>query len=211
MLRRLLSGKWFFVFGRTLALIVLKIVYRLRVEGLELVPRSGGLVVASNHISTLDPPVLGVSVPREIHFMAKKELFESRWLGPIITGLRAFPIDRERNDVGAIKGALRRLRAGLAIGIFAQGTRNAGDAEALDGAAFLAQRAGVPLLPAAVWREGRRYRVRFGAPLHPEGRSKEEIAALTDRLMERVRDLLPDHALPTPERVSEGEAVAERG
>jgi 1-acyl-sn-glycerol-3-phosphate acyltransferase len=210
MLRWLLSGKWFYIFGRTLALIVLKLFYRLRVEGMERVPRSGGLVVASNHISTLDPPVVGVSVPREIHFMAKKELFEGRWLGPIIRGLRAFPVDRRGGDIGAIKGALRRLTGGLAVGIFAQGTRNAGDADALDGAAFLAQRAGVPILPAAVWREGRHYRVRFGEPLLPEGRSKEEMAALTDQLMERVRDLLPERALPTPEREAEGASVAEK-
>lgn len=196
MLRRIFAGKWFYVLGRTFFQIVLNLFYGLRIEGMKNIPRRGGLVVASNHISALDPPVMGVSIPREIHYMAKKELFEIRWLEPLILGLRAFPVDREGTDIGAIKGALRRLRDGLAVGIFAQGTRNAGDSEALNGAAFLAQRAGVPLLPAAIWREGRRYRVRFGDPLLPSGRSKQEISSLTVRLMHDIHTLLPPHALP---------------
>ena len=196
MLRRIFSGKWFYLFGRTFFQILLNLFYGLRIEGMGNVPRSGGLVVASNHISALDPPVMGVSVPREIHYMAKKELFEIRWLDPLIRGLRAFPVDREGTDIGAIKGALRRLGDGLAVGIFAEGTRNASGRTAFNGAAFLAQRAGVPLLPAAIWREGRRYRVRFGDPLLPSGRSKEEISSLTQRLMDDIRTLLPSHALP---------------
>lgn len=197
MLRRLFTtGKWFYHLGRIGFMFVLRLFYDLRIEGRDRVPAQGGLVVASNHISLLDPPVMGVAVPREIHYMAKKELFENRWLEPFILGLRAFPVDREGTDIGAIKGALRRLGDGLAVGIFAQGTRNPGDREALDGAAFLAQRAGVPLLPAAIWREGRRYRVRFGIPLLPSGRSKQEMAELTARLMNDIEGLLPPHALP---------------
>ena len=67
-----------------------------------------------------------------------------------------------------------------------------GDAGALDGAAFIAQRAGVPLQPAAIWRDGKNFRVRFGDPMHPEGKSREEAADLTAALMVRINELLPE-------------------
>lgn len=187
-----------------------RLFFGLRIEDADRVPRDRrGLVVACNHFSAWDPPVVGVSVPREIHFMAKKELFASDWGALLMHGLRAFPVDRSINDIGAVKDALRQLRAGLAIGIFAQGTRNAGEKEALDGAAYLAQRAGVPLQPAAVWRDGRRFRVRFAEPIEPEGRTREQARAMTRQLMHRVNEMLPSRKQylrieASPEGPSEG-------
>lgn len=195
-LERLVQQKWFFYLSKWGFYLFVRSVYGLTLEGVENLPREGGLVVASNHVSAWDPPVLGSSIPREINYMAKKELFEHRWLRLLVLGLRAFPVDRSGTDIGAIKEALRRLRQGKAIGIFAQGTRNLGDAEAFDGAAFLAQRAGVPLMPAAIWREGRRFHVRYGVPLHPTGKSRAEIRAATAELMLRVNALLPQGNRP---------------
>jgi 1-acyl-sn-glycerol-3-phosphate acyltransferase len=182
----------FYAFAATLVRYFVALVYGLRVTGREHVPRSGGCVVASNHVSAWDPPVVGCTTPREIHFMAKKELFAS-WLGRrVYRGLRAFPVDRHANDVGAIKEALRRLQRGYAIGVFFEGTRNVtGDARAQEGAAFLAQRAGVPLVPAAIWREGRRFRVAFGPPLPPPGKGREEAARATESLERAVRAMIP--------------------
>lgn len=191
-LQRWVEGRWFLLLARSLFLAYAKVVLRLRVLDAGRVPREGGVVMAINHLSGLDPPVVGVSVPREIHFMAKRELFERPVSRLLMRGLRAFPVDRERNDVGAIKEAMRRLRRGLAIGIFAQGTRNAGAAEALDGAAFLAQRAGVPLQPVAVWREGGAFRVRFGEPFEVGDRSRDAVRAATAETMRRIRGLVPD-------------------
>jgi 1-acyl-sn-glycerol-3-phosphate acyltransferase len=190
-LERFVSRIWFYWLAVVLFRSFTRLVYGLRIEDAHKVPRTGGLVVASNHLSSWDPPVVGVSVPREIHFMAKRELFERTGTRLLMRGLRAFPVDREANDIGAIKDALRQLKAGSAVGIFAQGTRNKGDKEALDGAAFLAQRAAVPLLPAAVWREGRRFRVRFGDPIVPEGRSRADASRTTLELMRRVNAMLP--------------------
>lgn len=173
-------------------LVLLRLVYGLRVRGQEHVPRAGGCIIAANHISAWDPPVVGVSVPREVHFMAKKELFEKPWMARLMRGLRVFPVDRRAQDVGAIKEALRRLQRGHAVGVFFEGTRNVtGDVAAHQGAAFLAQRAGVPLIPTAVWREGRRFRVVFGAPLLAEGRDREAAARLTDAMVAEVRALMP--------------------
>jgi 1-acyl-sn-glycerol-3-phosphate acyltransferase len=193
-LERIVQQDWFFWFGRTVFLIYAKLFLGLRVEGQEKVPRQGGLVVVSNHFSSLDPPVMGVSIPREANYMAKKELFEGKWwFRLIIMGLRAYPVDREGNATGAIKDSIRRVKdKQVAIGIFIQGTRNAGDAEALDGAAFIAQRAGVPVQPAAIWREGRSFVVRFGDPIMPQGKSREEASAITQTLMEKIKQLLPE-------------------
>jgi 1-acyl-sn-glycerol-3-phosphate acyltransferase len=177
----------------TLVRWYVRLVYGLRVVGQENVPRQGGCVVGMNHTSSWDPPILGVSTPREIHVMAKKELF-STWLGRrVFRGLRAFPVDRATQDIGAVKEALRRLQRGYAIGIFFEGTRHADGrgGAAHQGAAFLAQRADVPLVPAAIWREGRRFHVAFGPPLHAEGRTRSDAAGLTERLVAEVKALLP--------------------
>lgn len=194
LLLKIISQDWFFWFGRTTFLIYAKIFLNLKVFNREKVPRQGGLVVVSNHFSALDPPVMGVSIPREAHYMAKKELFEGPfWLKLLVTGLRAYPVDRQGNATGAIKDSIRKVKdQQVAIGIFIQGTRNAGDAEALDGAAFIAQRAGVPVQPAAIWREGRKFRVNFGDPVIPQSKSREEMTALTESLMAKIQALLPE-------------------
>lgn len=183
---------WFYRLASTLVRVFVQLVYGLRVTGLEHVPRSGPCVVGANHVSAWDPPVVGVCVPREIHFMAKKELFVG-WLAQrVYRGLRAFPVDRAGNDVGAIKEALRRLAAGYAIGVFFEGTRNIrGDAVAQQGAAFLAQRSGAPLVPAAIWREGRSFRVAFGPALIASDRSREAATRLTAELEAAVKALIP--------------------
>lgn len=204
-LERLVQSPAFFYLAKWSFYLFVRATYGLTLHGLENLPREGGLVVASNHISAWDPPVLGSSMPREINYMAKQELFEKPWIRLLMLGLRAFPVDRQRNDIGAIKEAMRRLQRGTAIGIFAQGTRNLGDAEAFDGAAFLAQRAGVPLMPAAIWREGRRFHVRYGVPLHPQGKSRAEVKAATAELMLRVNALLPEGRSPfQPEETHPG-------
>lgn len=193
---RLVAGAWFYWFAKGSFYAFARLFLGLRIHGVERLPRKSGFVVASNHFSSWDPPVLGVSVPGEIHYMAKKELFEKPLPRLLMTGLRAFPVDRTGNDIGAIKAALRRLRGGVSVGIFAQGTRNRGDAEAFDGAAFLAQRADVPLVPAAIWREGRGFHVSFGDPIYPVGRSRSEITAATVRLMADLNALMPEGREP---------------
>src|SRR5690606_36461367 len=85
-------------------------------------------------------------------------------------------------------------KAGRAIGIFVQGTRNAGDAAALDGASYLAQRAGVPLVPAAIWREGRAFHVAFGPPILPTGRTREDATALTQQVVQEIGAMIPSAA-----------------
>jgi 1-acyl-sn-glycerol-3-phosphate acyltransferase len=178
---------------RFVLLVYVRLAFGLRVTGAEHVPRGGGCVVASNHFSGWDPFVVGLAVPRQVHFMAKQELFESSVAAWFLRGVGAFPVDRGKNDIGAVKAALRRLIEGFALGIFFEGTRKREAKAVMGGAAYLAQRAGVPLLPTAVWREGRRFHVAFGEPIEP-GSSRDDIDAMTSALTQRVRALLPEEA-----------------
>ena len=191
---RRLRTHWFYYLAAFAVRNYARLFLGLEVYGVENIPRTPGLVLASNHFSTFDPPMIGSVVPREVHFMAKKELFESQPMRWLSVHLMAFPVDRSKSDMRAIKEALRHLKEGSAVGIFPQGTRKAADKDALDGAAFLAQRADVPLLPAAIWREGRNFRVAFGEPITPQGRSRDEMSALTRELMSRIDALLPKKA-----------------
>ena len=187
-----LRTHWFYYLAAFAVRNYARLFLGLQVRGVENIPKTPGLVVASNHFSTFDPPVIGSLVPREIHFMAKKELFESQPMRWLSEHLLAFPVDRSKSDMRAIKEALRYLKSGIAVGIFPQGTRTAADKEAHGGAAFLAQRAGVPLLPAAIWREGRNFRVAFGEPIVPQGTSRAETSRVTNELMERINALMPE-------------------
>ena len=193
---RFMQRKWFYDLAVFIVGWYFRIVYGVSVYGSDNVPQEGGVVVTCNHISYFDPTLVGTTLGREVHFMAKKELFEDRYFRALVLGLRAYPVDRERNDLNAVKGSLRRLKDGIAIGIFLQGTRNRSDAKAFNGAAFLAQRAGAPLLPTALWREGRRLCIAYGQAIHPQGRSKEEVQQLTEQLMQAISDLLPEEKRP---------------
>lgn len=125
--------------------------YRLRAFGQENVPRTGPLILAANHISWLDPPLVGAWFPRRIVYMAKKELFEIKGLGVLISSLGAFPVDREGSARAAIKHSLDVLKAGGCIGIFPEGGRNVdGDKEAQTGVALLAALSGAAVIPAAI-------------------------------------------------------------
>jgi 1-acyl-sn-glycerol-3-phosphate acyltransferase len=174
-----------------------------KVSGAENVPTTGGLVVAANHRSYLDPPLLGTWFPRTVHFMAKHELFEIPVLGPLIRAVHAFPVDRNRGDLGSIKRALRILKDGGVVGIFPEGTRNlTGEAKARGGAVLLAVTAHCPLIPVALvgtrnavrrWRASR-VEVRIGAPMHFEGSerkaTKTEIERWTNDVSGAIEQLM---------------------
>lgn len=174
------------------------VIWRLRVYGREHVPRSGGLIVASNHISYLDPPVLGVACPRRISYMAKRNLFSIPVLGPFITAAGAYPVDRTKSAAAAIKRSVEVLRRGETIGIFPEGTRNLrGTAEVREGVALLASLAKVPVVPACILgtREAKRLcavRVAFGPPLRlpPDQRAdRQDLAKFTEEVMRAIGSL----------------------
>ncbi len=132
--------------------LLLRLLGGWRVVGQDNVPSSGGAVIAPNHVSYLDPPVMAGALPRRTYSFAKKELFEIPILGWIIRKCYAFPVDREISDIGAFRHAIRLLQAGELLLVFPEGGRSA-DGELEEGkvgAALIASRAGVPMIPCAL-------------------------------------------------------------
>jgi len=115
------------------------------------IPRQGAFILASNHISNLDPVVLGICSVRRLNFMAKIELFKGA-LGFFLTNLGAYPVKRGESDFGAMRESLKRLKAGRVILIFVEGTRRIGNepSQAQAGVGFLAIKSGVPIVPVYV-------------------------------------------------------------
>ncbi len=109
--------------GRQIARVGMKLLFDVRVEGIENIPSQGPLVVCANHISWWDPVLLAWVMPWPVHFMAKKELFNNGLMAFLLTKLHAFPVNRGKADVGAIRTGLSVLEAGQVVGVFPEGTR----------------------------------------------------------------------------------------
>ncbi|MGB5961476.1 MAG: lysophospholipid acyltransferase family protein [Coleofasciculaceae cyanobacterium] len=124
-----------------------------RIYGAENVPKLGPLVVASNHASDFDPPILSCSMRRPVAFMAKEELFKIPLFKQGIELYGAYPVKRGAADRSAIRAAINCLSEGWAVGLFLQGTRttDARIPEPKLGAALIAAKAKVPILPVSLW------------------------------------------------------------
>jgi 1-acyl-sn-glycerol-3-phosphate acyltransferase len=197
------------IFGRAMT--------RVAIEGaIDELPREGPLIVASNHASNLDVPVIGAwLIPllgRRIHWLGKKELFDWPIVGWVAAHGGVHPVDRGGADVEAFRLAQRILDDGHVLFVFPEGTRSPDGAlqEARDGIALLALRTGAPIVPVGiagshrVWPKGQRLphpgghvTVRIGRPFRPaqelpEGTDRSTAKRLTTRLiMNRIADLLP--------------------
>lgn len=113
----------FYTVVRGIVNLMLKLVYRIKVHGKDNILMEEKLILCSNHSHILDPVILAIIFPRQISFMAKKELFKNKFLNYIFTKLGAFPIDRKESDLKAIKNAFRVLKRDGVLGIFPEGTR----------------------------------------------------------------------------------------
>ena len=181
--------------------VLFKLGLRLNVEGTENIPQEGPLVIASNHLSLLDPPVIGVAATRKVHFMAKQELFVPI-LGDIYKALGAFPVRRGGADRAAIKHGIDILKDNKVLAIFPEGTRSKtgklGKAE--PGALMMASKAMATIVPCCVigtdfQRQGRiwpKVTVRFGKPIYfPVDAvvNKEFLHDMTENLMQHIAAL----------------------
>lgn len=207
----------FFRFAKALLYIAGKLVFRISFKGVENIPRDGPLLIASNHASHLDPPLVGIGVPRHVTFVAKQELAGSRFLRWFLRNVDAILIDRSRGR-GALEQSLERLEGGAAIIMFPEGTRthtgrlNRGRR----GAAVLALRSGVPVVPACIigthecFPPGAKVPkpgkvvVKYGQALRFDRISGTDIPAdLLDsalrEIMEAIEHLLPERMRPQPE------------
>lgn len=176
---------------------------RMRVEGLETLPRSGPVLVAGNHDSQMDPVAIGVAARkhRQIRALAKSSLWEVRGLGPILNGMGQIPVERGKGDRGALDKAIAELRAGACIGIFPEGTRSLGRTlRARGGIGRLAE--AVPetvIVLAAVsgttdyarFPKRPRVRVSFSRPAGGDYRLGEDHGEFAARLVEEIRAGVP--------------------
>jgi 1-acyl-sn-glycerol-3-phosphate acyltransferase len=151
---------------------------RLKVYGADRVPIAGGIVVAANHFSWLDPPALGAASPRTLYYMAKVEAHRVPGLGQVMRTFGAFPVRRGESDREAVRTMRDIVRAGDALGMFAEGARQRSGVpgEVQPGAAMVAINEEVPLVPAAIhgslaWKFGNfaPVSIAWGEPMQLEG------------------------------------------
>ncbi|MBN1826067.1 MAG: 1-acyl-sn-glycerol-3-phosphate acyltransferase [Candidatus Eisenbacteria bacterium] len=182
----------------------LRLLWGFRVEGAEKLPREGGVLVASNHISYADPVVVGSGVPRELHYFAKVELFRNRWFGRMIRSYNAVPVRRGGVERETIARVVAILRGGGALLFFPEGTRSKDGrvGEARPGIGMIALSAGVPIVPVYVrgtrgmgrtlFRRGR-LALFYGEPVDPEKvegeNRKDRYLRIGDRVIAEIRRL----------------------
>ncbi len=188
---------------------------RFTLEGTEHVPRSGGAVIASNHVSYLDFTFVGLGAQpagRLVRFMAKEAVFRHRVSGPLMRGMKHIPVDRAAGSQ-AFRDAMAALKSGELVGVFPEATISRAfmlkDFKA--GAARMAQASRTPIVPCVVWggqriytkghprdwSRGKAITVAFGEPMHPEKRESSdavtaELRARMAVLLDRVQRAYPD-------------------
>jgi 1-acyl-sn-glycerol-3-phosphate acyltransferase len=190
----------FYTFAKRLVSPILKMTYKLEVKGVEHFPEQGGVLLCSNHIDNLDPPILGVTCPRPISFMAKAELFSVPILGGIIKKLNAFPVKRGGNDREALRMGLKVLKEGKVLGLFPEGTRSKTGklGKGLAGAGFFALRTNAQVIPCAIisqYKFFQKVKVIYGKPidmseLREKKASPEEATKL---IMTHIQQLLDEN------------------
>jgi 1-acyl-sn-glycerol-3-phosphate acyltransferase len=188
-----------------------KILWGFERKGGEYIPAKGGAIIACNHISYLDPPLVGTAVPREIFYLAKKELFKNRFLGFLIGKLNALAISRGTFDRAGLKKAIDVVKGGEVLLLFPEGTRslNGSLRKAKSGVGKIALEALVPIVPAHISNSRnliksfffkKKVSVTFGEPISSEWLEKlpkdrtgyrmvsEEIMHRIKKLEERSKD-----------------------
>jgi 1-acyl-sn-glycerol-3-phosphate acyltransferase len=168
------------------------------------VPKQGAALIVSNHLSLIDPFVVGFAAHRLVNFMGKEELFDLPVLGFLIRKLGSFPVDRSRTDPAAMRTALSVLKEGELLGMFPEGTRSTtGEMiEFRTGAARVAARMNVPMIPAALFNTNKamppgkflrpaRLAVRFGKPfelteLHEHPKDEQALERALELIRERI-------------------------
>lgn len=191
----------FYYFAKVIVRAMVKVIFRIKVKGLENIPKKGPVIICPNHISLLDPPVVGALLNRRIYFMAKEELFRNPFLKLLLgTGLGAFPVKRGTADLSAIKTALNHLKKGRAVGIFPEGTRSkTGKLQRAEpGVAMLAIKSKAPVVPVGI--KGRyglfsRVIINIGKPMtfekyYDSKLSSQQLAEIGEEIMKEIAKLI---------------------
>ena len=174
-------------------------VYRFEYINRDNLPKDGGVILACNHTSNMDVLALGFASKRPLNFMAKNTLFNNKLFGWIISHLGAFPVDRARGDMKAIKTALERLQQKKVLIIFPEGTRvrNGKRIKAKQGVAMIALHAKVPVVPVRIksnYKFMSKVSVEFGKPIYldelcGEKPDTEKQKELSEYIMDKVYEM----------------------
>jgi 1-acyl-sn-glycerol-3-phosphate acyltransferase len=158
-------------------------------------------LLCSNHIDNLDPPVVGITAPRDVHFMAKEELFHVPILKKLLPSLHAFPVKRGMSDREALRKGLAILKEGKVLGLFPEGTRSkTGElGKGLAGAGFFALRTDAVVMPCAIigpYKAFRKLKVVYGKPIDLKEYGKNQKLSAeqaTEIIMEKIAELISQH------------------
>lgn len=187
-----------------IAVVLFKVAYRRQVIGLENRPDRGPFMICSNHISWFDPASVASVFPGrlKIQFMAKKELFSNLVSAFFLKKLGAFPVNREAADYKAFRKALQIADEGGVLGLFPEGTRSKDGKlqSAQHGAALIAQRCKIPIVPVAVvgpYRIGHRLKIVIGPPFDLSNleyagmvQKKDRLKIMSEEIMQRIKNLI---------------------
>ena len=184
------------VIVRTAIRIYFAVVYRVKIEGRENLPKdkSEPLIFCGNHRTYADPPLIVVTAKRHVRFLAKEELSENKFLAFLGIVFDAIYVKRDAKDVSALKTTLKALKDGESIALFPEGTRNGMEKgeKAKDGAAFFAVRTGAKVIPVGISGGEKPFKkmiIRYGKPLDFSGKSKDELDQVTDEIMDKIIEL----------------------
>jgi 1-acyl-sn-glycerol-3-phosphate acyltransferase len=186
-----------YAFSRVIVRTIYRLLYRLEAKGVENIPAAGPVILASNHLSALDPFTLGAWVPRKVYYMAKDELFRIPVVGPVIRSWGAFPVKRGGVSKEAIRTAIALLQNGNVMGIFPEGRRNEKLGEGKRGTVAIALRSGAAVVPVAIvgkYRLFRKMYAVYGAPvdLKPFAAigTPDAMDQATELIMAKIREML---------------------
>lgn len=178
------------------------IFYRVRIRGMENIPKEGGLILCANHVGQLDMFFIAYKIKRLVHFMAKAELFDNPVLKWFLSNVGAFPVKRGTGDIGAAKAVYKLLKNGEIVGIMPEGHRTKGKErlKAKNGATMFALSADVPIVPVGIRGKYRLFSevtVNIGKPYKPDfnGKGKptqEELDVLSQDLMNKIYTLVEE-------------------
>jgi len=202
--------------------LIVAIMLDVHVVGRQNVPEIGPLIIASNHLSWIDVPLIPAFLKRKVVYMAKEETFQGK-MGWLVRFFGAFPVKRGEADRQSLRTAEEQLKAGRLLGIFPEGTRSRihklGQAHA--GMGMIALRSSAPVVPVAIYGSEKTFKkfrphitLTFGEPmiLTPKGKkiTREDIDDSTEQVMLRIASMLPSEyrgvyaeKLPAPEAVIE--------
>jgi len=205
---RMTRTYWFFA---NLARLLARLFFKFRIIHRERLPETGGLILAANHQSYFDPPLVGICSRRAVHYLARKTLLQWPFFGPMFPDMNVIPVDRDGNDMSALKTVIRKIREGEGVVLFPEGTRSSDGQlqKAQAGVGLVIAKTLAPVVPMRIFGSYEAFprgskgiklhsiRVVIGEPIYF---TKEDVAnadretyrQLGQRVMDAIGQLQPD-------------------